>query len=801
MITKDFLIKTKNWQLTISLLGITVVTTSKNTYKIKDIQQIFCNNQRLGNCTINIVLKTNDQPIISLENFSTTDAQRLIELFLNYTKLLTKLRKLLIEIKQWHLDLVQLASKEFKKSGYLTNYFTNSVLKSIYLKKPKDTDKILSNTNIQEFIAITLSETSYGKAIQAYKITALKFANIFNSYQTNKIINDYSNFFNQIEKSPLTEEQKKAVVNLNNRVLLNASAGSGKTSVMVSKIAYALVFGYFLPQNTVLIAFNNKAVKELKIRVAERLGKLNIPYQDITIKTFHSLAIKIIKEITGTKPPLAKFINEGKDGTNEFIKLYFSIYETNHLLRFYIYFYNQIPSFSIINDNLSPSIQAKKYLTLFLDCCRIKYTCVDATYMTNFNLSIKLKASACINNSKNSIEVSYKDIKTGRALPAILRKLIQNGFSLQSKFHNIKIGHTYSNIDIKRASFFKTFMTHAKNSDISVKELMAKHFGNDLKTSLFLHIYKILAFKWTNYLNGFLDFDDMIIMANHLMTKHNYKSNYHLVMVDECQDISLSRAHLINNLLTNPNDRLFAVGDDWQSINKFAGSTMSIMKNFSSFFGKNDLMKLERTFRCSPSLCKISSKFIQKNKNQLRKTVISQATNYEKALMLFIARGTQYLQKYINFICRSLVFSDEVQKNDKPLSIMILGRYRHEKLYAESALSYSTPHCSIVFSTIHSAKGLEADYIIIPRITNERLGFPCKIVDDSLLDLVSPICDSYPHAEERRLMYVALTRAKRRVIAVSEYPMESEFFLELQTDFHIKPLYVNEIKFYDFHIP
>ena len=64
------------------------------------------------------------------------------------------------------------------------------------------------------------------------------------------------------------------------------------------------------------------------------------------------------------------------------------------------------------------------------------------------------------------------------------------------------------------------------------------------------------------------------------------------------------------------------------------------------------------------------------------------------------------------------------------------------------------------YHTVHAAKGLEADYVVVLGICAGRYGFPTEITDDPLLDLVFAAPEEYPNAEERRLFYVALTRAK-----------------------------------------
>jgi DNA helicase-4 len=85
----------------------------------------------------------------------------------------------------------------------------------------------------------------------------------------------------------------------------------------------------------------------------------------------------------------------------------------------------------------------------------------------------------------------------------------------------------------------------------------------------------------------------------------------------------------------------------------------------------------------------------------------------------------------------------------------------------------------VSFRTVHSSKGLEADYVVLPNVGNGQYGFPSQIADDPVLNLVMPQPDGFPHAEERRLFYVALTRARREVVLVATRGRESPFIAEL----------------------
>ncbi|WP_256843386.1 UvrD-helicase domain-containing protein, partial [Pseudomonas aeruginosa] len=73
-------------------------------------------------------------------------------------------------------------------------------------------------------------------------------------------------FLDRVESRPLTEEQARAVICFDNRVQVVAAAGSGKTSTMVAKAAYAIDRGFVQPERIVMLAFNKDAAQELEER-------------------------------------------------------------------------------------------------------------------------------------------------------------------------------------------------------------------------------------------------------------------------------------------------------------------------------------------------------------------------------------------------------------------------------------------------------------------------------------------------------------------------------------------------------
>ena len=91
----------------------------------------------------------------------------------------------------------------------------------------------------------------------------------------------------------LNDEQRKAVLAEDGPLLILAGAGSGKTSVLTTKVAYLIKEKGVNPKNVVAITFTNKAAKEMKERIIKLVGRDGY---DIQISTFHSFGLRIIKE-------------------------------------------------------------------------------------------------------------------------------------------------------------------------------------------------------------------------------------------------------------------------------------------------------------------------------------------------------------------------------------------------------------------------------------------------------------------------------------------------------------------------
>ena len=333
-----------------------------------------------------------------------------------------------------------------------------------------------------------------------------------------------------------------------------------------------------------------------------------------------------------------------------------------------------------------------------------------------------------------------------------------------------------------------TFLRHFKGSGQTVEDCRKRNAGHKLAARglAFLKIFEPVFAEYQKRLGPRIDFEDMITRGTAHVRAGRYKSPYRHLLVDEFQDISQGRADLLWALKAQHEDaRIFAVGDDWQSIYRFAGSDIRLMRNFGHEFGGSfagapgihRTVDLGRTFRSVDRIALPARIFVLKNPSQIPKTVIPAGTTTATAIRVAYSvrrQNAAELQQVLEDIGGTLAGN-----GGSTTSVLLLGRYRHLRPNNLSTLEKEHPRLSISFKTIHAAKGLEADHVIILGAESGRLGFPSEIVDDPILDLVLPEPERFHHAEERRVFYVALTRARKTVTIFAPQDKRSPFVREL----------------------
>ena len=282
---------------------------------------------------------------------------------------------------------------------------------------------------------------------------------------------------------------------------------------------------------------------------------------------------------------------------------------------------------------------------------------------------------------------------------------------------------------------------------------------------------------------------------------------YKYIIVDEYQDISRQRYNLVAELSRLCDAKIMAVGDDWQSIYAFSGSVLPLFTRFCQEVGYGQELKITRTYRNAQEIIDIAGAFVQQNSAQIKKALISpkQITNpviihtYAETFKKEAERPEGgkyfYLGEAVNKAIGDIMEYNVAEGKSRVASILLIGRYgfdarnlcySKEFNYDEkSGKVYSAQYgkqVKLQFLTAHSSKGLSADNVIIINAKDETYGFPSKVDDDPVLNMVVLNDTSYNYAEERRLFYVALTRTKNRVFIVTPEKRPSEFIKELLRD-------------------
>lgn len=267
---------------------------------------------------------------------------------------------------------------------------------------------------------------------------------------------------------------------------------------------------------------------------------------------------------------------------------------------------------------------------------------------------------------------------------------------------------------------------------------------------------------------GAVDFSGLIHQAVNILDKGRFISPWKHILVDEFQDISPQRALLLAALRKqNKQTCLFAVGDDWQAIYRFSGAELALTTAFSHNFGEGAQCALDTTYRFNERIGEVANHFVQQNPHQLKKPLNSLSKGNKKSVVILPQEQLENLL-------------DKLSGYAKPDErILILARYHHLKPEVLQKAVTRWPKLNIEFMTIHASKGQQAEYVIIIGLHEGNDGFPAAARESVLEDVLLPQPEDFPHAEERRLLYVALTRAKHQVWLLQDRERPSVFVEQL----------------------
>ena len=417
-------------------------------------------------------------------------------------------------------------------------------------------------------------------------------------------------------------------------------------------------------------------------------------------------------------------------------------------------------------------------------------------------------------HKKHNTELIYtfSGYSDGRSLLEHLKENLEShGFTLiprDTKEVFEKIVNTEENKYImKLVKLVCTFIQNFKTNGFTIDEFSRfERKSTNERTKLFLSICQQCFLEYSKRLKekNAVDFEDMINDSVRVLNEQQRigaELDFKYIIVDEYQDISRQRFDLTKELSKICKAKIIAVGDDWQSIYAYAGSDITLFTHFRQTMGYGLELKITKTYRNAQEVIDIAGGFIQKNQSQLRKELIS-PKHIEQPIVIesysenvdrkqTAGKGGRYYM--IGEKVEGIV--EKILLENPKSSILLLGRYGFDAFHLSHSGKFvynektggvtSTKFSNVTldFMTVHRAKGLGYDNVIIINARNEVYGFPSQVQDDPVLKYVVRDDHSIEYAEERRLFYVALTRTKNRVYLIVPQERPSSFVLELIDDY------------------
>ena len=427
-----------------------------------------------------------------------------------------------------------------------------------------------------------------------------------------------------------------------------------------------------------------------------------------------------------------------------------------------------------------------------------------------YNSDIAWKREIHSTFNTNLIETYSFENKEGVLLENLKTRLESHGVVLKQRT-NEEIWEILNSIAKEEISaldtLIKTFLNLFKSNNYVINNLrdqIATYKDKNIRKRyfLFLEIFSPILTKYNEFLKStnLIDFSDMINDAAYYISKNKFKNKFKYIIIDEFQDTSIGRFNLINSLLKNNRScKLFAVGDDWQSIYRFAGSDISLFTQFEKYFGVTEVSKIETTYRFNKNMIDISSKFILSNPNQTAKELRPYTDDNLIPIEIIYSHSFKNDDPYPLIDALKKIHADNIESKKK-LNILVLSRYNHFiDLYKDRSDLFSVnynivdknytiiylalPHLEVHFLSVHRSKGLQGDYVILLNCISGQYGFPSEQADDPVLNLLLSKSDQFVNGEERRLFYVALTRSKRKTYITTNTNYKSKFVDEIDPNY------------------
>lgn len=754
------------------------------------------------------------------------------------------------EVRRKHRDIISLCLPLLSKNiGDVYRYFCDLAVNQ-YLRE-SDIDSLDKQIQpwiqiLTDKAAKYLEDESRTQLefLRQYLPISLNAGKLRATYEQNAL-KAYADFFDRAESNPLTHNQRLAVLRTDDYNLVLAAAGTGKTSVMVAKALELIKHHNVRPEDILVLAYNKFAAEELTERFEKRavlLGVSHIP----SISTFHALGRNILK-LANKSVYLTKFM-EDPSKLNQWVTRWIGQQLTRDIsilenVLELIYqpvnphnFKSEAEYQAYVRDNeyrtlsgdkvrgyqelcianwllangikfeYEPRYKSKRRVEEGVDYKPDFYLVEDDIYLEHFgidrqgntrpgidkekyNQEILHKRALHLEHGTKLIETFHYDCLENKLYERLAELMAGNSVSI-APLTGKELLNTLNNSDLVSdiADVLFKSLQSMRSENLDESATLEKLRGADINSADW--IAKFLTKMHVDYKEELsqqkaIDFDDMILLAREVIESKQLKPMWKHILVDEFQDISTARLELIKALIEfGDRPTLTVVGDDWQSIYRFSGGKLEITTRFEEYLGKHSKTTLDKTFRYNSSIAKTAGTFVMENPEQYRKEVETSfvSNNSHVYLLDTLVDGTPSVDERVAQVVKT------IRKNDSNGSIAILSRYNYLLSNARARLEVDELSQDVDYWTFYKSKGLEADYCILIGFSQGKTGFPNENKGLYIVEALLPTLDAFPHSEERRLLYVGLTRARKNSYLIADPHGTSIFIRELLSpkyDLHI----------------
>ena len=549
----------------------------------------------------------------------------------------------------------------------------------------------------------------------------------------------------------LDRNQEKAVNHVTGPAIVIAGPGSGKTTVVTARILNLIQTHKILPPHILAIAFNRKAVEEMETRIWRSLQAKSCLTEDRELtssKSSHETA-------SSGKPEIRTLHAFGKDiitenyeraGFNQEPEIW-----TGQIDKIIAQEQTQIEREASTTSVAIYKIESKKTGKCYIG----QTTNPERRRKEHFDHSSNDRLRQAI-RSEGASQFSFEVLERVSGREANRREahwivFYRNREGVFNRADPLRVQYSNQLILEMFCQHFEIPYKEHLDRDPDFENLRDRF--NDIKetvmrakrqvttgvfdpTTITDRVAQAFAVKYETLKTeaNAIDFEDMVIHAANLLEtcpdlRQTYCDKYPYLLVDEFQDIAPADFRLISLLSEN----LFAVGDDDQAIYGFRGGDSEIMQAFTD---RREVAKYEitRNYRSTSTIVEHARALIERNEQRIRKNL--RAHNPLQQDIKIVGTTPETVETTLR---RELKSSQETA---------VLARTNYEIDQIQEMLSKHAGPVEV--TTIHKAKGREWEKVILVHNTLERR-FPRR--DNNL-------------AEERRVFYVAMTRAKVALVVL-----------------------------------